>query len=120
MVREAPAAGVGDAPDDAGRLRPCLREQGGHRRRCRARRGHPLLLEITALDRHEFWHEFWVDDVEGVVGPDLDAGLVVGHRQVTDVHLLALAVARGGRLATLDRGLRSLAPPGVVAFVLAS
>jgi predicted nucleic acid-binding protein len=33
-------------------------------------------------------------------------------RQVTDAHLLALALRRGGRLATFDRILVDLAPEG--------
>ena len=33
---------------------------------------------------------------------------VVGHRQVTDSYLCALARFRGGRLVTLDRGLAAL------------
>lgn len=57
-------------------------------------------------------HEFWADDVSGVVGSDLDATLVVGHGQVTDAHLLALALSRGGVLAALDRSVRGLVPRG--------
>lgn len=67
-----------------------------------------LLDQITQLDEHEFWP----DDVPGVVGPALDASLVVGHRQVTDAHLLALALSRGAALATLDRAVRRLTPRG--------
>ena len=37
---------------------------------------------------------------------------IVGHRQVTDAHLLALAIGRGGRLATFDRGVTGVVPPG--------
>ncbi len=33
---------------------------------------------------------------------------VAGHRQVTDVHLLALCEAHHGRLATFDRRLSGL------------
>ncbi len=47
-------------------------------------------------------HEIWVDDV-GYDDVPLDG--VVGHRQVTDTYLAHLARRRGGRLATLDRGL---------------
>ncbi len=65
-----------------------------------------LLDQITDLDGHQFW----ADDVRGVVGPELDGSLVVGHRQVTDAHLLAIALSRGGVLATLDRRVRALAP----------
>jgi len=35
---------------------------------------------------------------------------VDGHRQVTDAYLAALARAKGGRLATLDRGLAAVHP----------
>jgi predicted nucleic acid-binding protein len=37
---------------------------------------------------------------------------VVGHQQVTDAHLVALAIRHGGCLATLDRGGRALVPAG--------
>ena len=67
-----------------------------------------LLDRMVALDGHEFW----ADDVAGVVGRQLDGTLVVGHRQVTDAHLLALALSRGGVLATLDRTVRGLASRG--------
>ncbi len=55
-------------------------------------------------------HQFWSDDVSP---GEVDARAferLVGHRQVTDAHLLTLARKRGGRLATLDRGLLELAP----------
>lgn len=47
-------------------------------------------------------HEFWPDD-QPYDGAVLRG--VVGHRQVTDAYLAARARSRGGRLATLDRGL---------------
>ncbi len=52
-------------------------------------------------------HDFWPDDVPC---ESLQANrALTGHRQVTDVYLLALAEAHGGVLATLDRGLLILA-----------
>ena len=52
-------------------------------------------------------HEFWPDEL----GFDrIDVGSVVGHRQVTDAYLAGLARARGGRLATFDRGLAAVHP----------
>ncbi|MBV9207717.1 MAG: PIN domain-containing protein [Actinobacteria bacterium] len=55
-------------------------------------------------------HVFLPDDVEFVVGPERAlAGRIVGHRQVTDAHLLALARRHGARLATLDRAVRAIA-----------
>lgn len=50
-------------------------------------------------------HELWPDD-RGYDQIDLRG--VVGHRQVTDAYLAALARCRGGRLATLDGGLAAL------------
>lgn len=38
-----------------------------------------------------------------LTGPSVDPTHLLGHRQVTNAHLLALAVHHGGRLATLDQ-----------------
>jgi len=50
-------------------------------------------------------HEFWSDEID-YLSVRLEG--VVGHRQVTDAYLAALARARSGRLASLDRGLIAL------------
>ena len=50
-------------------------------------------------------HGFWPDDVAHA---DVDWKGVLGHGQVTDAYLAALARKHGGRLATLDRGLAAL------------
>ncbi|MCY3952281.1 MAG: PIN domain-containing protein [bacterium] len=52
-------------------------------------------------------HEFWPDDI------GYDSAMlrgVIGHRQVTDAYLIALAESRDGSVATLDRGLAILRP----------
>ena len=67
-----------------------------------------LLRRIVALPGHEFWH----DDVSFASSPFVNEARLVGYRQVTDAHLLALALQREGRLATLDGKIRSLLPPG--------
>jgi toxin-antitoxin system PIN domain toxin len=67
-----------------------------------------LLRRIVALPHHEFWH----DDVSFASTSFLEEIRLVGHRQVTDAHLLTLAMQRGGRLATLDGKIRSLVPGG--------
>jgi toxin-antitoxin system PIN domain toxin len=54
-------------------------------------------------------HEFWPDDMSVVDDQRVSAEHLTGHAQITDAYLLALAVRRGGRLATFDRGVR-LAP----------
>jgi len=48
-------------------------------------------------------HVFWPDDVS--VCDTRALRLTVGHRQLTDVYLLGLAVAHGGFLATFDRSI---------------
>ena len=62
-----------------------------------------VLGSVTADERHQFWS----DDLGY---GDVDLRGVVGHRQVTDAYLAALARHRSGRLATLDRGLALLHP----------
>ena len=52
-------------------------------------------------------HEFWPDDLPIDGALESFAG-IVGYRQVTDAYLLAVAQARDGILATLDRGTLTL------------
>ena len=56
-------------------------------------------------------HVFWADEVSPADPAATPFGRVAGYRQVTDAHLLALALRHGGVLATLDRGLAELAGP---------
>ncbi|HSR67432.1 MAG TPA: TA system VapC family ribonuclease toxin [Acidobacteriota bacterium] len=56
-------------------------------------------------------HRFWTDDINLTEdSPDFDTSRIQGYRQVTDAHLLALALRNKGRLVTLDSGLRTLVP----------
>jgi toxin-antitoxin system PIN domain toxin len=48
-------------------------------------------------------HAFWPDDVNLLGNKILDWTRVLGHRQVTDAYLLALAVRHGGRFVTFHR-----------------
>ena len=57
------------------------------------------------------WHAFWPDDLSLLEPRCVDWHHVLGSRQLTDVYLLALAVRRGGRLATLDRAVPLAAVP---------
>lgn len=68
------------------------------------------LAALTALRGHTFWP----DDVPMVVGADGDTTVVTSHRQVTDRHLIAVAVRYGGRLITFDAALADSAAGGVV------
>lgn len=55
-------------------------------------------------------HAFWPDDVDLLSADVLAWNRVLGHRQVTDAYLLALAVRHDGRFVTFDRRI----DPGVV------
>jgi toxin-antitoxin system PIN domain toxin len=59
---------------------------------------------LTALHEHPR-HEFWPDDFSY---RDVPLQGVIGHRQVTDAYLVAVARQRGARLATFDEGLAAL------------
>ena len=56
-------------------------------------------------------HVFWPDEISYT--PRVLAG-AIGHRQVTDSYLAALADHCGGSLVTLDRGLAALHPDTAV------
>ena len=56
------------------------------------------LREATATDHHRFWS----DDVSLLDARTVDWGRIIGPRQITDVYLLALAVAHQGRFVTFD------------------
>ncbi len=47
-------------------------------------------------------HAFWPDDVSLRTEGTINWSRVLGHNQITDVYLLALAVTHKGALATLD------------------
>lgn len=48
-------------------------------------------------------HLFWPADVSLLENGVVEWQRMLGHRQVTDAYLLALAMLHGGRLVTLDR-----------------
>ena len=50
-------------------------------------------------------HEFWPDSVSVLDEARVDTARIHGPRQLTDIYLLALAHARGGRLVTFDQGI---------------
>ena len=47
-------------------------------------------------------HRFWPDEVSLLDPSMTDWEQVIGHKQITDVYLLALAVKRHGRFVTFD------------------
>jgi uncharacterized protein len=70
--------------------------------------GPPAALRLLATNLKHRAHRFWPAAL------DLPAALgrfgvrLVGHRQVTDAYLLALALHHRGKLATFDGGIQDL------------
>ena len=64
-----------------------------------------VLRALTGLDGHVLW----IDDLDLVRAPEMAFETLSGYRQVTDAHLLALAVRHDGRLVTFDRAVADLA-----------
>ncbi len=50
-------------------------------------------------------HVFWSDDISLIDPASIDLSQIVGHQQITDSYLVALAVKHGGKLATFDRSI---------------
>ena len=69
----------------------------------KASRAWGVIVAICRLPNHEFWP----DDLSF---KDVSPKGILGHRQVTDAYLVALAVSRKGRIATMDEGLSALHP----------
>jgi len=53
-------------------------------------------------------HHFWPDDVSIATCTEVDVAKLAGYRQVTDAHLLAVALRNQGRLVTFDKAIRTL------------
>ena len=68
-----------------------------------------LLKRITKGDHHVFW----IDDVDLTRAEMIAPDRIQGYRQVTDAHLVSLAIRHRGRLATFDRGIAGIVPDAV-------
>lgn len=68
---------------------------------------------LTALRSRED-HEFWPDATQASA---VDWSSAISHRHVPDTHLVAVARAHRGLVATLDRGLAERAGPHAVQLV---
>ncbi|MDR1833942.1 MAG: VapC toxin family PIN domain ribonuclease [Propionibacteriaceae bacterium] len=79
--------------------------------------GYSFQTAATQLNMMKHWpgatHEFLPDAsslAEPSLAPELLVAALVGHRQVTDFHLLNLAAANGCRLATFDTAFSRAVP----------
>jgi len=55
-------------------------------------------------------HRFWTDEISVLDALSPLKKRLVGHRQITDAYLVALAEHHKGKLATMDRAVASLLP----------
>ena len=67
------------------------------------------LRRLVAADDHRFL----ADDVCLREVDWIDWNLIRGYRQITDLHLVALAARHDARLVTLDGGVVELLPPAI-------
>lgn len=74
-----------------------------------------LVAERLAESAENTDHQFWPDEVSLLEKNALNWNRVLGHRQVTDAYLLALAVKNNGRLATLDQRISPEVAPNATA-----
>lgn len=73
-----------------------------------------VLAQVQALCA-SVHHHFWPDALSLLQPGTLNTAHLLGHRQLTDAYLLALAVYHLGRLVTLDGGLTVKAVQGATA-----
>jgi uncharacterized protein len=66
-----------------------------------------VLRALCSLPGHEFW-----SDSARLVEPPFPIDRLGTHKQLTDVHLVALAATRKGTLVTFDRGVPNALHPG--------
>lgn len=77
-----------------------------------------VLQSLTAI-RGLPGHTFWPDDLSIADAEVFATELLSSHSRVTDSYLLALAHAKGGRLATMDQKLATeVVPDGKKALTL--
>lgn len=93
------ASGFATCPITQGTLLRLLLRLGG----CTTEQALAVLHGVTGHPQHHFW----ADDLPYA---DVRWTGVLGHRQVTDAYLAALARHHKGRLATFDGGLAALHP----------
>ena len=67
-------------------------------------------IELLRRFRSRPSHRFWSDDISIADASEIAVEAIAGYRQVTDAHLLALAVRREGVLVTFDQHLAALGP----------
>jgi len=65
-----------------------------------------VIRRLKALCESSHDHQFWADGISLADEKRFHINLVGPHDEITDVYLLAIAVAHGGFLVTFDRKIR--------------
>jgi uncharacterized protein len=81
----------------------------------RAPPGFEVVRQKLALACTDIDHEFWPCDLSLRDDEILDWRRIMGHNQITDAYLLALAVRHSGALATFDHAVALSAVAGAAA-----
>lgn len=71
--------------------------------------GAEALGQLEAIRQVPGWG--LLSDTSSLASPTVDTRVLMGRRQVTDLHLAGLAAAHGSRLATFDAGFRDALVP---------
>ena len=74
-------------------------------------------LEGLVASLRDDGHQFWPDSISLPEAISLFKGPIRGHQQITDAYLVALAIHKKGKLATLDRRIQEWAPAGSVELI---
>ena len=64
-------------------------------------------IEALEINTKHPTHQFWPDDIPLATAMAKLRDRIVGHQQITDAYLLALAMHHRSKLATLDKGIRA-------------
>lgn len=64
---------------------------------------YPMLFNLYQTSLSNIDHEFWPDNISLLDSKHFNHDTIHSHKQLTDIYLLALAVAHQGCLVTFDR-----------------
>jgi hypothetical protein len=74
-------------------------------------------VEALSIGLRDEAHQFWGDSISFSDALRFLKGPLTGHQQITDAYLVGLAIHNRGKLATMDRGIVQIAPPGSVELI---
>ncbi len=66
---------------------------------------HDVILHLRKFLSQAQGHNFWKDEVSLLDSDLFNSKIIIGHKQLTDVYLLGLAVSHNATIATFDRSI---------------